>query len=586
MSDTNPPIQASEVDSTVGPPNSNPPEIENTDLAPVPSSDPSPLDAVNPEYRSDSSPSVTTETSQAPDKPPPVVSTEEVEVGKKFLEHGGVEPPLAGGLGVDEDGGIQPTGGKMSGEVVDEGKHVVVYGVEEVGGYVGGNQAAGATDEVGALDEAGMQSEQAVGHATDRDNTGGPEEVDSGLSGGGQKIEEKDVQKVVENGPLKSESADDEYADLRMDASELPVTNVDIKADPDALEYLTSLDRLFPDLYFTDRLPIHTGDPAAPSGTHILAVSEGLFQSTPCYVVTSSTEAQIPQTSETITTNLKAHIGSKLETFAQSLHHVVRAAGGGPNEEAREEEFVQEMFRSGDGSLIITESGSRAPLFSVRFASDVVAGIIMEGAQCVLTRLLARQSTARTLAFLTYFNHSLVKTRFSVAPGEIRNIGGSIKNVVSIAASMERAEVPDASAEMSAAQGNASSISSLADEKESGENDDEGLDWMGQFLADGRSVYMKPPGSTMIMELDQVLPSGVRDAVEDMPANPYDTHDFGGNIELQSEYQDRKNEITQAHEKYIAEHPELRELCVDYLQLILHRKPQDVFAFTAEYFTM
>ena len=50
------------------------------------------------------------------------------------------------------------------------------------------------------------------------------------------------------------------------------------------------------------------------------------------------------------------------------------------------------------------------------------------------------------------------------------------------------------------------------------------------------------------------------------------------NLELIYYY---KEEISNAHIKYIQDHPELREIMADYLQLILHRKPLDVFAFTA-----
>ncbi len=43
--------------------------------------------------------------------------------------------------------------------------------------------------------------------------------------------------------------------------------------------------------------------------------------------------------------------------------------------------------------------------------------------------------------------------------------------------------------------------------------------------------------------------------------------------------------LTAAHKTYLSQHPELRNLMTDYIQLILQRKPDDVFAFTKEYFS-
>ncbi|KAJ8324384.1 hypothetical protein QVD99_002416 [Batrachochytrium dendrobatidis] len=59
---------------------------------------------------------------------------------------------------------------------------------------------------------------------------------------------------------------------------------------------------------------------------------------------------------------------------------------------------------------------------------------------------------------------------------------------------------------------------------------------------------------------------------------------FDGNNELISEYMTRKTEISASHSQYINEHPELKAFMSDYLQFLLHRKPQDVYQFTLEYY--
>ena len=38
------------------------------------------------------------------------------------------------------------------------------------------------------------------------------------------------------------------------------------------------------------------------------------------------------------------------------------------------------------------------------------------------------------------------------------------------------------------------------------------------------------------------------------------------------------------HNDYTLRHPELRDILSDYLQILLHRKPKDVWGFTREYY--
>lgn len=56
------------------------------------------------------------------------------------------------------------------------------------------------------------------------------------------------------------------------------------------------------------------------------------------------------------------------------------------------------------------------------------------------------------------------------------------------------------------------------------------------------------------------------------------------NCEELSEFKIRKQEIEKIHSEYIKKHPEIRDFLADYLQLLLHRKPDDVYSFTVEYF--
>ncbi|KAJ3021712.1 hypothetical protein HKX48_007998 [Thoreauomyces humboldtii] len=61
---------------------------------------------------------------------------------------------------------------------------------------------------------------------------------------------------------------------------------------------------------------------------------------------------------------------------------------------------------------------------------------------------------------------------------------------------------------------------------------------------------------------------------------------FKEDMELQSEYVQRKKEVQDAQLAYRSRHQELGDIMADYLQLLLHRKPNDVYAFTSQYFSI
>ncbi|KAI8911723.1 hypothetical protein EDD86DRAFT_188935, partial [Gorgonomyces haynaldii] len=56
------------------------------------------------------------------------------------------------------------------------------------------------------------------------------------------------------------------------------------------------------------------------------------------------------------------------------------------------------------------------------------------------------------------------------------------------------------------------------------------------------------------------------------------------NIEHLAEFQIRKNKIMLEYEDYIQTHPEVKQYMQDFLQMLVHQKPEDVFEFTRQYF--
>ncbi|XP_072313688.1 ciliogenesis-associated TTC17-interacting protein-like [Eucyclogobius newberryi] len=55
-------------------------------------------------------------------------------------------------------------------------------------------------------------------------------------------------------------------------------------------------------------------------------------------------------------------------------------------------------------------------------------------------------------------------------------------------------------------------------------------------------------------------------------------------MQMQSKFLDRKEELKEEHVSFLRSHPEIRALTSDFLQFLLLRKPDDVFQFAKEYF--
>jgi hypothetical protein len=56
------------------------------------------------------------------------------------------------------------------------------------------------------------------------------------------------------------------------------------------------------------------------------------------------------------------------------------------------------------------------------------------------------------------------------------------------------------------------------------------------------------------------------------------------NVEYISEFETRRGDVKVSFQKYMTSHPQVRSLLSDYLQMILLRKPDNVYQFTRDYF--
>ncbi|KAL8183069.1 UNVERIFIED_CONTAM: hypothetical protein K2H54_014023 [Gekko kuhli] len=92
----------------------------------------------------------------------------------------------------------------------------------------------------------------------------------------------------------------------------------------------------------------------------------------------------------------------------------------------------------------------------------------------------------------------------------------------------------------------------------------------------GSPVIMLIVQMPILIEIDKPDP---RPIFEKIPL------DWEEDMELYSQFLDRKEELQASHATYARRHPELSNLLADFLQLLLLRKPDDVVTFAAEYFS-
>ncbi|XP_048341897.1 ciliogenesis-associated TTC17-interacting protein [Sphaerodactylus townsendi] len=110
------------------------------------------------------------------------------------------------------------------------------------------------------------------------------------------------------------------------------------------------------------------------------------------------------------------------------------------------------------------------------------------------------------------------------------------------------------------------------------------LNWQFYFLSDGhlsRRVQVGSPDIMLIMQMPILIEI---DEPDPRPVFGKIPLDWEEDVELYSQFLDRKEELQASHATYVRRHPELSNLLADFLQLLLLRKPDNVVTFAAEYF--
>uniref|UniRef100_A0A3P8Q8L6 Ciliogenesis-associated TTC17-interacting protein n=1 Tax=Astatotilapia calliptera TaxID=8154 RepID=A0A3P8Q8L6_ASTCA len=192
---------------------------------------------------------------------------------------------------------------------------------------------------------------------------------------------------------------------------------------------------------------------------------------------------------------------------------------------------------------------------SMSYPMSVLRGLVTEGSSLLLMRLIAlRRKMPENMTFVSLdpglhiINTSFVSLYACLGQRQLE-VGGELLDVFGVERIIQSME------------GSPST-------------------WQCYFLDDGHLVTRVQVGSPVTMRLLELPSKAEKDSVIFKIPLVWEE-----DMQMRSKFLDRKEELKADHSSYLRQHPEIRALISDFLQLLLLRKPDDVFLFAREYFT-
>ncbi|KAL7386173.1 hypothetical protein ABVT39_004825 [Epinephelus coioides] len=242
-------------------------------------------------------------------------------------------------------------------------------------------------------------------------------------------------------------------------------------------------------------------------------------------------------------TTVTAYLTTDLEVLEEDYHEYVKLEGHSLDKRCH---MVQR-----DGQMVIdkvTTVGEETKKESVSYPMSVLRGLVTEGSNLLLMRLISlRKKMPEHMTFIS-FDQGLhvIHTTFSELGLEQLEVGGESVEVFGVERIVHSVE-------------------------------DSPTTWQCYFLADGHLASRVQVGSPVTMRLLQ-LPSQLEKGFEKIPLV------WEEDMQMHSQFVDRKEELKADHASYLRRHPEIRALISDFLQFLLLKKPEDTFQFAREYF--
>lgn len=249
-------------------------------------------------------------------------------------------------------------------------------------------------------------------------------------------------------------------------------------------------------------------------------------------------------------TSVTAFVSKQLETIEQQHHEYLKLSNHPIDKRtiiSRQDEYC--------AIDLYIKQGEEVTKHSKRYPSNAVKGIMCEGSNLLLLRLLARkENLVDEITFPSFDSEiNLCHTTYKMLNKQTEKIGGQSFEVLCIERMLLTSQ-------------------------------DDVMTWRFFLTRSGHLAKRLQIGSPVVMIASQIPQNTETDEMHPRPAFPMQPLNWEEDMEMKSKYEDRKSELVADHETYLRAHPEICNLIRDYTQFILMRKPDDVLPFTADYF--
>ncbi|CAL9689046.1 unnamed protein product [Knipowitschia caucasica] len=319
----------------------------------------------------------------------------------------------------------------------------------------------------------------------------------------------------------------------------------DLKASKEAVSFKQNIDpKELQRCVFTDNL-VSMSERGRDLGKFSVSVEFTCRAQRPCVLVHAQSHGAIEDSP--CGTTVTAYITGDLEVLEEDYYEYMKLEGRSLEKRCH---IIQQ-----NGNVVITKvttEGEEVKNQRASYPLSVTMGLITEGSHLLLMRLLAlKKKVPDNMTFLA-FDQSLriIVATFEHLGVAKEEIGGECVEVFGIKRSLLLSE-------------------------------DNYQTWHCYFLPDGHMASRLQLGSPVIVKMLQLPSHKEKEKVMELEkiSLPWEE-----DIQMQSKYLDRKEELKADHASYLRRHPEIRALISDFLQFLLLRRPDDVFEFAREYF--
>ncbi|XP_058258807.1 ciliogenesis-associated TTC17-interacting protein [Hemibagrus wyckioides] len=327
-----------------------------------------------------------------------------------------------------------------------------------------------------------------------------------------------------------------------------PEKTEDLKASIEALEFLSSIASKDVDqCLFVDSM-VTVSDTGRELGEFCVSVQKASYNDEPCYLVHANSHGAIDNIP--CGTSITAYLSRSLDTLEENHNEYMKL-----QEHALDKKLhiVRQSTHLVVNTVITEKDEVKKQAFT--FPLHSLQGFVSEASNLLILRILAkRKKVPENLTFLSLdTNTQIGVSTYRELEVKKQLIGEEVVEVFGIERTVSSAEKIPAT-------------------------------WHCYFLPDGHLANRVQVGSSVTMSLLHLPPidsedeRGRKSVIEKKPLV------WEEDIELYSKFIDRKEELKADHSSYVRQHPELKALLADFLQMLLLRKPQDVFSFARDFF--